>query len=117
MTGNPKTSKWRSTPQSERGRPGIQLTLSPQELDALTELSRGVRSRSQTVGRLIMSAWRGHLEAVRYDKTLENDTVLIITARDGSRRRVIACKGESDLDVGKKVVAAIEGTKSFPLYP
>lgn len=54
MTGNPKSSPWRSTPRSKRKRRGIQLTLSDEAVRALEELADG-ESKSAVVERLILS--------------------------------------------------------------
>ncbi len=56
MTGNPKTSKWRSTPNKNRKRRGIQLTLSPAATEALTRLAKlGGMSRSKLVELLVLA--------------------------------------------------------------
>lgn len=52
MSGNPKSSPWRSTPRARRGRPGVQLTLSPKALAKLERLADG-GSRSAVIESLI----------------------------------------------------------------
>lgn len=57
MPGNPKDSKWRSTPESARNKPHANLTLS---LDAHVKLERLAalwgKSKSAVVERLILEA-------------------------------------------------------------
>lgn len=52
--GNPTASPWYSTPNDARGRKRIELTLAPEELDALDVLAEaGAASKSAVVGALI----------------------------------------------------------------
>lgn len=56
MAGNPKHSEWRSTPRKKRGRPGVQLTLSPEAMEALQALAGPGGSKSAVVEELILDA-------------------------------------------------------------
>lgn len=55
MAGNPKTSKWRSTPNTQRHRKEIKLTLSPEAHAKLERLARGGH-KSPVIERLILEA-------------------------------------------------------------
>lgn len=55
--GNPRGSRWFSTPEADRGRPSIRLTLSPEALEKLVALAeRDEVSRSALVERLVDAA-------------------------------------------------------------
>jgi hypothetical protein len=59
MSGNPKDSLWRSTPQGKRKRRKVQITLSDEaceKLSALIDARGGGDIRSQVVEELIMEA-------------------------------------------------------------
>lgn len=54
MGGNPKRSRWHSTPQDARVRPKAQFTLAVDVLDALdAETGRCGRSKSESVERAL----------------------------------------------------------------
>ena len=55
MTSNPKTSRWRSTPQALRRRKAVTITLSDEARERLEELAPDGQ-RSAFVEELIMNA-------------------------------------------------------------
>ena len=61
MTGNPKGSKWRSTPNSARKRKRLEVTLSEEALECLEEFASDIGvSRSAAVEYLVnlYGVWR-----------------------------------------------------------
>lgn len=62
MSGNPKGSKWYSTPRNKRARPGIQICLSDEARQALDELA-GPGARSALIERLILEAQKKRASA------------------------------------------------------
>jgi hypothetical protein len=56
VSGNPRDSKWFSTPRKKRRRPGIQVTLSAPALKRLAALAKEWKTtRSKVLERLLLS--------------------------------------------------------------